>query len=591
MAKRSDGAPKHSGVRGAIVLAAIAVTAAAAADVIYVDDSATGANTGENWDDAFTDLQAALAVAQTGDEIRIGQGTYKPAPPGGQREATFSLVDGVMLRGGYAGTGATDPGANDPEVFITTFSGDLNGDDLKPPNYTNHVDNTFHVASAHSVVAHVAGVTVESGYASDSRGPHDRGAGIVTTSSTLHLTQVTISGNSTRHYGAGVFAAEPFESSSVHLTDCHVRNNSMPLLSSYGGGGGVYAGPGSTLTRCVFEFNGAGGGKDGGALIAGGETVVDQCVFRSNSAEDGGAISGSAVILNSLFIDNTAGYWGGAIVTSGDTTIINCRFLENRAGIEGGAITNRGFLVALNCLFGGNIASDHAGAILNMQMGSALLESCTVVGNHVTGVFTDAALHQRGSETMYISNSIVWGNTSGNSEGEAAQIRLQDGAIVIHHSSIEGWTGVFGGVGNNGEDPLFIDADGPDDLYGTTDDNPRLSAASPARDSGDNAILPADEFDLDDDGDITELLPIDLDGRRRIVNRVVDRGCYEFQMCIADLMPAATQGDGEVDVLDLQAVIDAWGPCGPVCAADLNHDGAVGIDDLLLTISAWGACP
>lgn len=47
--------------------------------------------------------------------------------------------------------------------------------------------------------------------------------------------------------------------------------------------------------------------------------------------------------------------------------------------------------------------------------------------------------------------------------------------------------------------------------------------------------------------------------------------------------------DGQVDVTDLLAVINAWGsPDGP---ADVNNDGDVNVSDLLIVINAWGACP
>jgi hypothetical protein len=47
-------------------------------------------------------------------------------------------------------------------------------------------------------------------------------------------------------------------------------------------------------------------------------------------------------------------------------------------------------------------------------------------------------------------------------------------------------------------------------------------------------------------------------------------------------------GDGIVNVNDLLAVINAWGPC-PCCAADVNEDGVVNVNDLLLVINTWGA--
>jgi hypothetical protein len=47
----------------------------------YVNDDATGANTGTNWADAFSDLPSALAIAQSGEQIWVAGGTYTPQPP------------------------------------------------------------------------------------------------------------------------------------------------------------------------------------------------------------------------------------------------------------------------------------------------------------------------------------------------------------------------------------------------------------------------------------------------------------------------------------------------------------------------------
>ena len=51
--------------------------------------------------------------------------------------------------------------------------------------------------------------------------------------------------------------------------------------------------------------------------------------------------------------------------------------------------------------------------------------------------------------------------------------------------------------------------------------------------------------------------------------------------------------DGLVDVMDLLALLGAWGPCEPagVCPADLNGDGVVDVLDLLELLAAWGPCP
>jgi len=55
-------------------------------------------------------------------------------------------------------------------------------------------------------------------------------------------------------------------------------------------------------------------------------------------------------------------------------------------------------------------------------------------------------------------------------------------------------------------------------------------------------------------------------------------------VCIGDI-----DGNGEVEIDDMLALIAAWGQCGS-CAADINGDTNVDIEDLLLLISGWGPC-
>jgi len=64
--------------------------------------------------------------------------------------------------------------------------------------------------------------------------------------------------------------------------------------------------------------------------------------------------------------------------------------------------------------------------------------------------------------------------------------------------------------------------------------------------------------------------------------------------CPADIAPAG--GNAVVNVDDLLAVINAWGPCGDPnnCPADIAPPGGndqVNVDDLLAVINAWGDCP
>ena len=48
-------------------------------------------------------------------------------------------------------------------------------------------------------------------------------------------------------------------------------------------------------------------------------------------------------------------------------------------------------------------------------------------------------------------------------------------------------------------------------------------------------------------------------------------------------------GDNNVGIGDLLAIIDAWGICSG-CAADINSDGVVNVNDLLYIVGNWDTC-
>jgi hypothetical protein len=93
--------------------------------IIYVDADATGANDGSSWANAYRYLQDALADADSRAkpvEIRVACGVYTPdrnaAHPNGSGDsrATFQLINGVTLKGGYAGFGMPEPNARDIDL-------------------------------------------------------------------------------------------------------------------------------------------------------------------------------------------------------------------------------------------------------------------------------------------------------------------------------------------------------------------------------------------------------------------------------------------------------------------------------------------
>ncbi|MHC4740454.1 MAG: hypothetical protein ACYS8Z_00930, partial [Planctomycetota bacterium] len=107
------------------------VPVASVGKTIYVDTDVSVDGNGTSWAMAFKYLQDALVVADANDEIRVAQGTYLPDcnssdPNGsGDRSASFHLINGVIIRGGYAGCGEPDPNVRDVESYETVLSGDL----------------------------------------------------------------------------------------------------------------------------------------------------------------------------------------------------------------------------------------------------------------------------------------------------------------------------------------------------------------------------------------------------------------------------------------------------------------------------------
>ena len=335
-------------------------------NVLYVDSAAGGAGDGSNWCDAFNYLQDALAIATPGTTIRVADGSYKPDQGGGQtpgdREATFQLLDGVTIEGGYAGCGAPDPDDRDIDLYETIVSGDLAGDDDPNPSSTccsagggpgcddgacqaivcaedasccdtewdercgviawimccgvcgNRCENSHSVVTGSGTYATsiLAGFTITGGNADGTSPPweNDRGAGMY------------------NWYG------------SPTVTECTFRAN-----SAYSGGSGMHnAGCASTITKCKFTGNMAGWGGGGMSNAGASNPSLSDCTFSGNRAlmVGGGMCNNtqcSPTLTNCTFIDNSADHGAGMVNEyESHATVTNCAFRENQATITGGGI-------------------------------------------------------------------------------------------------------------------------------------------------------------------------------------------------------------------------------------------------------------
>ncbi len=188
--------------------------------IIYVNENAVGANNGTSWANAFTDLQAALGAATAGDEIWVAAGTYKPTTVTTDRDATFTLKNGVALYGGFAGT-ETQRDQRDWATNITILSGDINNSETLDGNAYSVV-----TGSGTDATAVIDGFTITMGNADATVGnffdPSRSGGGMYNTSSSPTVTNSTFSGNSAGDNGGGMFNT----GGSPTVTNSIIWNNS-----------------------------------------------------------------------------------------------------------------------------------------------------------------------------------------------------------------------------------------------------------------------------------------------------------------------------------------------------------------------------
>ena len=247
---------------------------------LFVDADAGALGNGLAWASAYEDLESALEHAATLNsdgvvendisQIWIAEGTYKPSielEPGDARSASFSLVDGVTLYGGFAGW-ETSVVRRNWIANRTVLSGDLGVTG-------NSADNAYTVVYCGlDVEASLNGVTITRGNANGTGGAlhpeREQGGGIYNTG-TLNVTNSTVIANAATD-GGGIYS----DSGVLNVTSCWVRSNWASAS-----GGGIHGSGTVTVTNSDFIGNSAhfswdGPETDGGGGIrfAGGTMTV-----------------------------------------------------------------------------------------------------------------------------------------------------------------------------------------------------------------------------------------------------------------------------------------------------------------------------
>jgi len=314
-------------------------------NILFVDGSAVGDNNSSSWNNALNNLQDALSAAEQFpqiDEIRVAQGTYTPDQginqTPGDRTATFQLVNGVAIKGGYAGLAGPDPSSRDVMLYETILSG---------------FGNCYHVVTGSDTdnSATIDGFTITGGHAS--AWDWGNGAGMYNDFGSPTVTNCVFTNNHASAYGGQAFFG-------------YEIGNIQP-----GMGAGMYNHQSSPiLTNCTFTLNSATNSGAGMSNYYSSPTLIN-CTFTGNSAPLAGGMHNnrfsSPTLINCTFSQNlayggygAAGVGGGMLNFDSDVTLTDCTFSENSADFGGGIYNDNGnryedaTLKMTDCTFSGN---------------------------------------------------------------------------------------------------------------------------------------------------------------------------------------------------------------------------------------------
>lgn len=265
-----------------LTLFSLLLGVSANAGIVYVNSQATGSNNGSNWTNAYTEIQPAIASANSGDEIWVASGVYYPTAdiigntsPTDPRTKVILIDKEITLYGGFSGS-ETLLSQRDWTTNETVFSGDIG-------ITGSEIDNSLFVFRV-TANAQIDGVSIKDAY----------------------------------QINAGLGSALQ-----IFNTDFTIKNS---LISDN------------------FSTNGAGM-LINQSTIPSSSVVVDNCHFYSNNAENKGAgidmSNGNILITNCIFDSNTAGYGTSIVLQQGSTInekskIVNCLFTNNHSYTYGG---------------------------------------------------------------------------------------------------------------------------------------------------------------------------------------------------------------------------------------------------------------
>lgn len=417
----------------AVAAVAAAVCAFGATYCVDIDSKAENPD-GQSWENAYADIQSAIAAASRGDTILVAKGHYKLTEPiTADMRLVLKSVDGpseTIIDGqGVTSCVRFTLGSND--------KGDVGGQFL--------------------------GFTVTNGYGKvvdPTKGNPVQGAGLYVYCSVAEdhpyfvISNCIVAGcvsagsnTSWRAQGGGIYMR-----GNVDLVDCEIHHCAVTNLetasysivaNAYGTkGGGIFASaPGATkrpmrLTRvCIHDCTSANpaaknlGNYGSGMQLDGSGTVLTDCVFKDNFGFSplvcGAGLcvndAQTAYLTNCVFSGNLASKGDGSALRIPAGEVVGCSFIDNTlrntSGVAGGAAIVTGSALVKGCYFKGNSALDGCSGIV-VAGAKCRVEGCYFEENSVDG-----------------NTGCVWAQNN-YSDNDADMVYVRDCAFVSNSASL-----------------------------------------------------------------------------------------------------------------------------------------------------------
>ncbi|GGC39442.1 hypothetical protein GCM10011386_34390 [Parapedobacter defluvii] len=402
-----------------------------AAGILYVNKNVAGGNrSGDSWENAIPQLSEALQWANenwntTTDgtlQIWVAKGKYLPTNSTSDRVASFQLVRGVEIYGGFPDQGTPTMDDRDWKANATILSGDIDANDdediINDPTVQIKGNNSFHVVIGVGITntAVLDGFIITGGNANQGTA-YLWGGGVRIIGGNPVLTNLAITGNRA-YLGAGMYSST---SASPTLTDVTISNNHT-VNATNGEGGGIYSyGSHPVLTHVVIENNWAA--NNGGGMNSQDNsrpTLTDVTIRNNTAVNSGGGLyvqNGTPKLTDVVISDNSSAYAGGVMLGDANAEFNNVTIRDNTAttGQAGGiAVSNATQKpVFTNVVISGNSSVTSGGGLYNSGNVAAVFTDVSFTGN-VSGIGGGIA---NISPSAVFTNVIVSGNSATNQGG------------------------------------------------------------------------------------------------------------------------------------------------------------------------------